>query len=282
MDVKDPKKSIRRPLKSRLMQGVGVLAASLLLGMSASAVADESPSLQELMKKAGAGDPSAMIVLGLRYDYGEKGARHDLPQAISWYKKAASMGNPPAMMLLSERYEIGRGVPMDDKKALHWLSRAARLGYPPAEDALGDRYAGGQGVAKNDGAAVRWYLRAASHGYGESQDLLGERYEIGLGLPKDPSKAFYWYLRAAKDSGNPDAFYRLGVFSETGLGGAKRSAVEACFWYSLAQQTSLSARKAIERLEPHLSDREKALAREKKTKFLARYKRRWTRWILRP
>ena len=239
-------------------------------------------SLGALERKAEAGDLPAMVRLGMRFDYGQKGASHDLGKAIFWYRKAALGGDPSAMMLLSQRYEIGRGVPQDDHRALKWLVRAARKGYPPAEDALGDRYAGGQGVPKNDREAVRWYLRAGSHGYGESQDLLGERYETGQGVPKNLEKAAMWYLRAAKDAGNPDAFARLGYFSEKGLGGLKKSPREAWFWYSLAKDTSLSARKALDRLGRGLSEADKTRAWKKKTEFLARYRGRWNRWVMRP
>ncbi len=239
-------------------------------------------SFADLSRKAAGGDLSAMVDLGMRYDYGQKGAPHDLSRAIFWYRKAAAAGNPAAMILLSQRYEIGRGVPLDDRKALRWLVESARKGYPPAEDALGDRFAGGQGVPKDDRMAVRWYLRAGSHGYGESQDLLGGRYEAGQGVPKNLEKAAYWYLRAAKDAGNPDAFARLGAFAEKGVGGLRKSLVGAWFWYSLAKETSLSARQALDRLEGRLSDAEKTRAWKKKTEFLARYRSRWDRWVLRP
>ncbi len=253
-----------------LLPGAGVYGAS------------QDPSLGALERKAEAGDLPAMVRLGMRLDYGQKGASRDLGKAIFWYRKAALGGDPSAMMLLSQRYEIGRGVPQDDTRALKWLVRSARKGYPPAEDALGDRYAAGQGVPKDDRKAVRWYFLAGSHGYGESQDLLGQRYETGQGVPKNLGKAVMWYLRAAKDSGNADAFARLGYFSEKGLGGLKKSPREAWFWYSLAKGTDLSARKALDRLGRRLSEAEKTWAWKKKTEFLARYRSRWNRWILRP
>ena len=264
-----------------------LLVLSLAIGGFLRTASGESRPLTGLSfgniaTRAAAGDKPAMVEIGMRYDYGQKGAPHDLEKAIFWYRKAAAAGNPAAMLLLSQRYEIGRGVPLDDRKAVRWLVRAARAGYPPAEDALGDRYAVGQGVPKDDRMAVRWYMRAGSHGYGESQDLLGQRYETGQGVPKDLEKAAYWYLRAARDAGNPDAFTRLGYFAEKGLGGMKQSLVEAWFWYSLAKDKNLSANKAIDRLGSLLTDAEKTRAWKKKTEFLARYRSRWNRWVLRP
>lgn len=286
MNVKQGKSVASKGLK--IFPGISFLMAMALvvlfcsLPLSGEASPLSGASYTELSRKAAAGDREAMVELGMRYDYGQKGAPRDLGKAILWYRKAAVAGDPSAMMLLSQRYEIGRGVPLDDRKSLRWLLKAARKGYPPAEDELGDRYAGGRGVPQDDKLALHWYLRAGSHGYGESQDLLGERYEAGQGVPKNLEKAAYWYLRAAKDAGNPDAFARLGRFSEKGLGGMKKSPVEAWFWYSMAKDTSLSARKALDRLGARLTDAEKTRAWKMKTEFLARYRSRWNRWVLRP
>ena len=286
MIVKQGRKSVfRTPVFVRTAASSALWVLSilgLLLVQAGGAKASQDPSLGDLARMASGGDTGAMVRLGLRYDFGQKGASRNLAKAVSWYRTAARKGDPAAMMLLSQRYEIGRGVPLDDRRALRWLEKSARHGYPPAEDALGDRYAAGQGVPKDDRKAVRWYIRAGSHGYGESQDLLGQRYESGQGVPKNLEKAAMWYLRAARDAGNPDAFARLGYFSEKGLGGLKRSPTDAWFWYSLAKDTSLTARKAQARLDSRLSVAEKTRAWKKKTEFLARYQKGWNRWILRP
>lgn len=260
-----------------------VLGAILILSpLGSLAFGEPGPDLEALSLRAASGDLRSMVLLGLRFDYGQKGAPQDLSRAIFWYKRAAKAGYAPAKMVLSQRYEIGRGVPQEDALAVQWLRRSARNRYPPAEDALGDRYASGQGVKKNDARALLWYFRAAYGGYGESQDLLGERYESGEGLSKDPVKAANWYLRAARDSGNPDAFFRLGRFCEKGLGGLAKDPAEAFFWYSLAKGTNLSARTSWEKLRTVLSEKSQTWAWKKATVFRSRYSGRWNRWVLRP
>ena len=262
-----------------------VLWLSLFLALAGGAHAAGTNDLGEkgdLVRGASAGDPALMLLLGLRYDYGQKGMPHDLDKAVYWYRKSADLGYPPAEMILSQRYEVGRGVPQDDRLAVQWLKKSADLGYPPAEDALGDRYATGQGVVKSSSRALAWYRKAAAHGYGESQDLLGERYEIGQGVPKNFEKAAYWYLRAARDAGNPDAFFRLGRFSEKGLGGLRKDPVEALAWYTLAKDTSLSARKSWMELTKSLPEKDQTLAWKKATEFRSRYSGGWNRWVLRP
>jgi TPR repeat protein len=255
------------------------IASGFLLQTPAQA--EDRGRLSDFMKGAVSGDPSSMVALGLRYDYG-RGVPHDLSMALHWYRIAADKGYPPAEMILSQRYEIGRGVPQDGPLAVMWLRRSARHGYPPAEDALGDRYASGQGLRKSQSRALFWYFKAASKGYGESQDLLGEHYELGQGVPKNLEKAGYWYLRAAKDSGNSDAFFRLGRFAEKGQDGHGRDPVEALFWYTLAKDTSLSARKSWKELTKKLSPKEQTRAWKRATEFRARYSGRWNRWVLRP
>jgi TPR repeat protein len=253
-----------------------------LAGGAHSAGANDRGERADIVRKASAGDPALMLILGLRYDYGQKGMPHDLDKAVYWYRKSANLGYPPAEMILSQRYEIGRGVPQDDRLAVQWLEKSARHGYPPAEDALGDRYAIGQGIDKNSSRALAWYRKAAAHGYGESQDLLGERYETGQGVPKNFEKAAYWYLRAARDAGNPDAFFRLGRFSEKGLGGLRKDPVQALAWYTLAKDTSLSARKSWVELTKSLPEKDQTLAWKRAMEFRSRFSVGWNRWVLRP
>lgn len=260
----------------------GLLGVALLVLAPEPFAWGQAEGMTALRREASSGNPASMVTLGLRYDYGLKGASRDLSRAIFWYKKAAGQGYAPAEMILSQRYEVGRGVPMDDRLAVRWLRISAHHGYPPAEDAWGDRYASGQGVPKSGKRALHWYFRAAAHGYGESQDLLGEAYESGQGVPKNLRKAAEWYRRAAKDAGNPDAFFRLGRFSERGLGGLRKDPSDALFWYSLARETSLSARTAWQRLSKVLPEKDKTRAWRAATEFRARYQSRWNRWVLRP
>jgi len=260
----------------------GLLGAGLMAGVPEPYAQAGTEGLTALDREASSGNRASMVTLGLRYDYGQKGAPRDLARAIFWYKKAAGLGYAPAEMILSQRYEVGRGVPQDDRLAVRWLRISAHHGYPPAEDALGDRYASGQGVPKDGKRALHWYFLAAAHGYGESQDLLGEAYEMGRGVPKNLGKAADWYRRAAKDAGNPDAFFRLGRFAEKGLGGLRKDPSEAMFWYSLAKETSLSARAAWQRLAKVLPEKDKTRAWKLATEFRARYSSRWNRWVLRP
>lgn len=274
MDVKQGKSRIRALVLFFF------LSCSVLIPQDSSGAGGNG--LETLRRDAKAGKPDRMVLLGLRYDFGQKGAPRDPARAVSWYRRAAVRGYAPAMMLLSERYEIGRGVPQDDQMALQWLRRSAHHGYPPAEDALGDRYASGQGVPKDDVRARAWYLRAGRKGYGESQDLLGEGYETGKGVPKNLAKAGYWYRRAARDAGNPDAFFRLGRFYEKGLGGVRQDPVRAYFWYSLAKRTSLSARSSWERIGKTLPEKDRVRVGKQVESFMKRYSGRWNRWILKP
>ncbi|EQD24450.1 MAG: Sel1 protein, partial [Leptospirillum sp. Group IV 'UBA BS'] len=115
MIVKQGRKSVfRTPVFVRTAASGALWVLSilgLLLVQAGGAKASQDPSLGDLARKASEGDTGAMVRLGLRYDFGQKGASRNLAKAVSWYRTAARKGDPAAMMLLSQRYEIGRGVP---------------------------------------------------------------------------------------------------------------------------------------------------------------------------
>ena len=97
--------------------------------VSAAAPVTRAPAqpmtLDELRKRATAGDPIAQYAIGARYAQGDE-VKKDYAEAVRWFNKAADQGHVGAQTALGAYYWAGRGVAQDLSKAYYWsvLARA--------------------------------------------------------------------------------------------------------------------------------------------------------------
>ena len=94
--------------------------------------ADQRP-IEDVKKKAEAGDAESQVELGLRYDTG-KGMPKDQVEAASWYRKAAEQNYPAAQYILALCFQSGDGVAKDWVEAYKWLLLAMKEGYGHAKN----------------------------------------------------------------------------------------------------------------------------------------------------
>jgi len=127
--------------------------------------------LQQLQKRANAGDAEAQGELGRAYVHGQ-GVSQDDAQAAYWFRKAADQGVAKAQYNLGVMYGKGKGVSQDYAQAVYWFRKAADQGEAKAQFMLGGMYANGQGVPQNDAQAVYWLRKAADQGNAEAKAAL--------------------------------------------------------------------------------------------------------------
>ena len=194
----------------------------------------EAIPLDELQKKADAGDSRAARDLGLRYLTGE-GVTADDAQAARWLLNAAYKGEPSAEYWLGTLYAGGRGLPPDGSQAAHWYEAAARQGNVQAMHSFAAANFDGSGVVKSAAEAARWFEQAAQLGSIESQISLAALYEHGDGVPKDLSQAYKWYAIAA-GRGDKTAYERLAVLGKELTPARLTAAKEAAARFKAAPQ----------------------------------------------
>ena len=208
--------------------------------------------IEELTKKADAGDVEAQLDLGYMYLYGVNGANIDYKQSLHYYELAANSGNAIALNNLGSLHFNGIGTEVNYAKAIEFFKTASKLGSDDASVNLAIIYLGDNksnahpdtyetvfkllNKAKNNSIAK--YLIGYSHyvgfwvkkdlkkafemikdvadndEYDEAQYVLAEFYINGLATPKNYNKAVS-YLYSASQQGYPDAVYKLGdIYAE--------------------------------------------------------------------
>jgi TPR repeat protein len=190
-------------------------------------------SLEEIRKRAEAGETEAQYWLGEKYFKGDGIPQSDT-RAAEWCRKAADQGNADAQFDLGWLYEEGRGVPQSDTKAVEWYRKAAEQGNANAQFNLGWMYEEGRGVSKSDSHAVEWYRKSAEQGNAIAQYILGGMYRKGRGVSKSDSQAVEWYRKAA-DQGDADAQNMLGRMYSEGWG-ITQSDNQAVVWFRKAAE----------------------------------------------
>ncbi|MEE8371011.1 MAG: serine/threonine-protein kinase, partial [Sphingomonadales bacterium] len=145
-------------------------------------VLSNEKALQELVRKAKAGDAEARFELGLKYSLGE-GVGQSYHEALECYRLAAEGGHRRAQSSLGIMYENGQGADQNTAEAIKWYRLAAAQGSRRAKYNLGVLYEKGRGVEKNPIEAYKWYLLAdaeSDHGQGSAAKLnLSERITAG-------------------------------------------------------------------------------------------------------
>ncbi len=130
-----------------------------------------SPALADLIEKAGAGDPGALVALGLRFEMGDGMAR-DEAEAARLYGLAADRGDPLGRTVLAALYRTGRGVAQDLAQALRLYRLAADQGLAQAQFMLGVMLEHGQGTKKDPAEAGRLFRLAAAQDHEHARKAL--------------------------------------------------------------------------------------------------------------
>ncbi|MDX9994583.1 MAG: tetratricopeptide repeat-containing serine protease family protein [Rhodocyclaceae bacterium] len=206
---------------------------ALMGGQSASPPVTTEPDpqqarqskLNDLLKKAEAGNVLAMVEAGRAYeegrywgsaehivDLGSKDSLIDLDKAADWYEKAAGMGNAEGQYRLGKLLEpsaFSDLIPMkrqrDRAKAVEWLEKAAKQNHPDALVRLGRLYDDGNGVMRDKWVAFQNFMRAAELGNADAQFEVGLRYFQGA--PQDPQgKCTHRYLSDDPNYGKGNYF----------------------------------------------------------------------------
>ena len=95
-------------------------------------------STEQLVAQAKKGKKDAQFHLAFLHHYGQGGLRHDMKEAVDWYKKAAAQGHARAQFILGVLYLDGHGVKKDFDVALRLINEAATSGEQRAKEWLTD------------------------------------------------------------------------------------------------------------------------------------------------
>jgi len=249
--------------------------------------------IQEITKKAHAGDPTAANTLGDCYRVGRCGLTKNLEDAISWYhtaavadnldgiynlglaldiynsdqevgflpdpwlEKAAQAGITDAAYKLGWTFKIQNRYIYEEetKGAIYWYTLAANSGHPYAQYNLGLCFKNGTGVKQNFATAVQWIRKAAEQNDPDAQHSLGLRYKTGEGVTKDNIEAVKWFKMAA-DQGYCFSQSHLAKMLKKGLG-IKTDYFQSMHYYKLAaEQGDTDSKKKLIRFneEPLLTN----------------------------
>jgi len=249
--------------------------------------------IQEITKKAHAGDPTAANTLGDCYRVGRCGLTQSLEDAISWYhtaavadsldgiynlglaldnynsdqevgflpdpwlEKAAQAGITDAAYKLGWTFKIQNRYIYEEetKGAIYWYTLAANSGHPYAQYNLGLCFKNGTGVKQNFATAVQWIRKAADQNDPDAQHSLGLRYKTGEGVTKDNIEAVRWFKKAA-DQGYCFSQSHLAKMLKKGLG-TKTDFFQSMHYYKLAaEQGDNDSQKKLKRFneEPLLTN----------------------------
>jgi len=155
--------------------------------------------MEELLKKAEAGDAASQYELGLYYINKEDGEiTGNQTQAFNWFKKAAEQGLKEAQCNTGCCYEEGIGTDKDLKLAFAWYSKAAEQDDPIAQYSLGCCYLNGDGCKVDEDKAFMYWKKSAKTGYAPSQKNLGICFIEGIGTKKNEEKGIEWLKKAAE------------------------------------------------------------------------------------
>lgn len=211
-------------------------------------VGAESPQYEEMSSKklqdlVASGDVTAMIQLGLRFNYGP-GEQHDFQKTKELMIKAASLGSNAAQglchlfgwrgkinydaaflvlekgagqgqetsmctRLLARCYQYGWGVQADAGRAFKMYQQVAASGNPQADWALASCHLEGVGTPKSTAKALDVLKKYEDKGYWLHLQLIGDCYARGGGeIKADAKKAEIFYRKAAA-AGYPDALTQV-------------------------------------------------------------------------
>jgi len=197
----------------------------------ASILAKQQAHRAELYAKAEAGDPKAMLDLGLACSVGF-GGPIDRTGAVKWVRASAEKGNESAQYVFGMMLRRGEYLAKDLPEAVRWLRLSAEKGNPDAQLELAEAYANGEGVKADEGEKVRWLRLSAAQGHPLAEG------QLGLAL-YDQDKPDRWeeasgWLRKAAMQGNAESMFNLGMLYLRGHG-VPKDRLFALSWFLIAE-----------------------------------------------
>lgn len=215
--------------------------------------AKEETVLEQLERKALAGDAAAQCDLGVAFEAGverQSGEKVgiDLSRAIDLYTKAANQDDMYAQSNIARCYFYGRGVSENIPEAIAWARRAARPEYAEGQYLLASLLVD-KGALKEEVAEVLVLLQRASElGHLRATKMLYSLYSTDFSIKKrdvfksikNKSKALTLLCQLA-NMGDLDAQYRIArKFKSSG------DSEKAFYWCEkAAQKGSLMAQSQL-------------------------------------
>jgi TPR repeat protein len=187
------------------------LALLLMLAFTfdspATATAEETAALSNLVAEAEGGDAAAQLSLAIRFRDGNGVAKDDA-SAMKWAHRAADQGHAEAMDFVGFAYLRGAMVERNTGIAFGYFKAAAAKSAAAAFN-LGQCYFGAQGTDQDCAKGLEWWEKAAEQGHGRAAAAAAMAYLSGEGVAPDPEKARRLAERAAELE-NPGGLVVLG------------------------------------------------------------------------
>ncbi len=188
---KELRSLLRLSLGVALVAGVctaaGEKAAAPVLVSQTGGGGAKWADLAALSKAADAGEPEAVMELGLMYEFGRE-VPEDAFKARALYVQAASAGVVEAEFRLGRLLSEGLGGPVDLRGAFDRYLKAARAGHALAQYNVGAMLASARGVRRDYVEGLAWIILATRD---KEVDPTGERRlrERLAGRPRDLAAA---------------------------------------------------------------------------------------------
>lgn len=154
--------------------------------------------LEDLRRRAGAGDDWALYQLALAYLEG-RAVEASPEEAARLFSEAAENGNGWAIYQLALLHLDGRGLEPDATEAARLFALAAERGNDWAMYQLAALYQSGIGVEEDAAQAARFFRDAAEAGNGWAMYQYGLMLQTGSGVPRDQTQAVAFFSRAAEE-----------------------------------------------------------------------------------
>lgn len=214
---------------------------------------------------AGRRHTDALFRLGQCYAQG-RGVVRNMPEAVSWIRRAAELGHTDAQHSLGQIYSQGMGkvrdfsdpmrlyaatdeadphsnrsllfpagvnIERNEAEGFLWLERAAKAGHAFAQLDLAQRFLYGWSGGEPDIPYALELLKASAvQNCSKAHVVLSRVFLEGKLVERDP-KAGVEHLRIAAELGNPDAAGELGVLLASGTD-VPADPVEAIQWFEKA------------------------------------------------
>jgi TonB family protein len=119
--------------------------------------------VEETLKKANDGDPSAQMLYGMMIA-GLPQLKQSYDQALPWFLKAAQAGAPYAQYQVGTGLLMGRGCRCDAGKGEIWLEKAAQNDQPDAQVSLAEYLMREKSNPEAATSALVWLDRAVKQG----------------------------------------------------------------------------------------------------------------------
>ena len=155
--------------------------------------------VERCKKRADAGDPKAMHLLGTFYSFGKYGFPRDYSKALELWHRAVKLGHSMSFYNIGGAYWFGQGVEIDRKKARHYYELAAIKGDIDSRYNLGVS----EWRAGNIDRALKHFMIAVKGGSKESLGIIRNSYSHGHYM--EAVRAYQSYLDNIKSDQRDEA-----------------------------------------------------------------------------